>query len=98
MLPVVTVRQGSPCSLDLVLVVVVEGYGMLPNELEPDRYKYSSSFFILEKLGMATTPRTTWGGKKKIHQKDGFAQQEHTHCQRKREAKTGSTIATKLGA
>lgn len=86
MLPVVTVRQGSPCSLDLVLVVVVEGYGMLPNELEPDRYKYSSSFFILEKLGMATTPRTTWGGggKKKYTRKMGL-HNKSTHTAKEKE-------------
>lgn len=85
MLPVVTVRQGSPCSLDLVLVVVVEGYGMLPNELEPDRYKYSSSFFILEKLGMATTPRTTWGGKKNTPERWVCTTRAHTLPKKKRQ-------------
>lgn len=64
MLPVVTVRQGSPCSLDLVLVVVVEGYGMLPNELEPDRYKYSSSFFYFGKAGHGNNTENYLGGKK----------------------------------
>lgn len=85
MLPVVTVRQGSPCSLDLVLVVVVEGYGMLPNELEPDRYKYGSSFFILEKLGMATTPRTTWGIKKYSRKMGLHNKSTHTAKEKERQ-------------
>lgn len=30
----------------LTLYLVVVGYGMVPNKLEPDRHKYSSFFFF----------------------------------------------------